>query len=81
MEQPAVNMELEYVIQKSKDWIQLKELKKASSFSSPSSFQNLLQGRWLTISIFKKTQGGIILLRLHWKTPFGKSASAEGIFM
>jgi len=65
MEQPAVNMELEYIIRKSKDWIQLKKLIKASSFSSPSSFQNLSQGRWLTISVFNKTQAGIVLLKLH----------------
>lgn len=82
MEQPAVNMELEYVVQKSKDWIELKELIKALPFSSPSSFQTFLQGRWLTISIFKKTQEGIILLRLHWKRELLENLQVQkGIFM
>lgn len=43
MEQPAVNIELEYVIQKSRDWIQVEELTMASSFSSPSRFQYFSQ--------------------------------------
>lgn len=82
MEQPAVNIKLEYVIQKSKDWIELKELIKASPFSSPSSFQHLLQQRWLMISVFKKTQEGIILLRLHWKRELLENLQVQkGIFM
>lgn len=81
MEQPAVNMELKYVIQKSKDWIELRKLIKASSFSSSYSFQNLLPGRWLKISIFKKTHGGYYLAHTAQKDrAFGKSASAEGYF-
>lgn len=43
MEQPAVNIELEYVIQESRDWIQVEELTMASSFSSPFRFQYFLQ--------------------------------------
>lgn len=82
MEQPAVSMELEYVVQKSKDWIELKELIKALPFSSPSSFQTFLQGRWLTIFIFKKNQEGIILLRLHWKRELLENLQVQkGIFM